>query len=40
MDGYEEPILQITQLINVACGSSPEEAFWDLNKTKVKISIG
>ena len=39
MDGYEEPILQITQLINVACGSTPEEAFWDINKTPVKISL-
>ena len=40
MDGYEEPILQVTQLINVACGSTPEKSFWNLNKTEVKISIG
>ena len=40
MDGNEEPVLQVTQLINVACGATPEEAHWDLNKTEVKISIG
>ena len=39
MDGYEEPILQITQLINVACGSTKEEAYWNLNKTEVKVSV-
>ena len=39
MDGYEEPILQVTQLINVACGLSPEEAHINLNKTEVKLSI-
>ena len=39
MDGYDEPILQITQLINVACGSTKEEAYWNLNKTEVKVSI-
>jgi len=39
MDGYEEPILQITQLINVACGSTPEKAHWDYNKTPVRITI-
>jgi len=39
MDGYEEPILQVTQLINVACGMSPEEAAINLNKTEVKLSL-
>jgi len=39
MDGYDEPILQITQLINVACGSTKEEAHWNLNKTEVKVSV-
>jgi len=39
MDGYEEPILQVTQLINVACGTDPKDAFWDLNKTEVKITF-
>ena len=39
MDGYKEPILQITQLINIACGSTKEEAYWDLNKTEVKVSV-
>ncbi len=39
MDGYEEPILQITQLINIACGASEEEAFLNINKTEVKLSF-
>jgi succinate dehydrogenase / fumarate reductase cytochrome b subunit len=39
MDGKEEPILQVTQLINVACGMSPEESAINLNKTEVKLSI-
>ncbi len=39
MDGYDEPILQVTQLINVACGSTPEEAGINLNKTEVKLSL-
>jgi len=39
MDGYDEPILQVTQLINVACGMSPEEAAINLNKTEVKLSL-
>ena len=39
MDGYEEPILQVTQLINVACGMSLEEAAINLNKTEVKLSL-
>jgi len=39
MDGYEEPILQVTQLINVACGMSPEETAINLNKTEVKLSL-
>jgi len=39
MDGNEEPILQVTQLINVACGTSPEETGIHLNKTEVKLSI-
>ncbi len=39
MDGNEEPILQVTQLINVACGLSPEEAHINLNKTEVKLSL-
>jgi succinate dehydrogenase / fumarate reductase cytochrome b subunit len=39
MDGYDEPILQVTQLINVACGMSPEETAINLNKTEVKLSI-
>jgi len=39
MDGQEEPILQVTQLINVACGMSPEETAINLNKTEVKLSI-
>jgi succinate dehydrogenase / fumarate reductase cytochrome b subunit len=39
MDGMEEPILQVTQLINVACGMSPEETAINLNKTEVKLSI-
>ena len=39
MDGYDEPILQVTQLVNIACGSTPEEAFLNLNKTEVKLSL-
>ncbi len=39
MDGYDEPILQVAQLINVACGNSPEETGINLNKTEVKLSI-
>jgi len=39
MDGQEEPILQVTQLINVACGMTPEEAAINLNKTEVKLSL-
>ncbi len=39
MDGYEEPILQITQLINVACGLTPEETHIHINKTKVRLSL-
>ncbi len=39
MDGYDEPILQVTQLINVACGCTPEETGINLNKTEVKLSI-
>ncbi len=39
MDGYDEPILQVTQLINVACGATPEEAGINLNKTEVKLSL-
>jgi heterodisulfide reductase subunit B len=39
MDGKEEPILQVTQLINVACGMTPEETAINLNKTEVKLSI-
>ncbi len=39
MDGHDEPILQVAQLINVACGSSPEETGINLNKTEVKLSI-
>ncbi|WP_024790110.1 CoB--CoM heterodisulfide reductase iron-sulfur subunit B family protein [Lebetimonas sp. JH292] len=39
MDGKEEPILQVTQLINVACGMSPDETGINLNKTEVKLSI-
>ena len=39
MDGQDEPILQVTQLINVACGNTPEEAFINVNKTEVKLSL-
>ncbi len=39
MDGHDEPILQVAQLINVACGNSPEETGINLNKTEVKLSI-
>ena len=39
MDGHDEPILQVTQLINVACGNTPEETFINVNKTEVKLSI-
>jgi len=39
MDGQEEPILQVTQLINVACGMTPEEAAINFNKTEVKLSL-
>ncbi len=39
MDGQEEPILQVTQLINVACGNTPEETFINVNKTEVKLSL-
>jgi len=39
MDGYDEPILQVTQLINVACGNTPEETFINVNKTEVKLSL-
>lgn len=37
--GNEEPILQLTQIINVACGQSSEKAAWDLNNTKVGMSF-
>jgi len=37
--GENEPVLQLTQIINVACGLSSEEAAWDLNKKKVKMSF-
>jgi succinate dehydrogenase / fumarate reductase cytochrome b subunit len=33
--GENEPVLQLTQIINVACGSSSDKAYWDLNKKKV-----
>ena len=39
MDGHDEPILQVTQLINVACGNTPEETFINVNKTEVKLSL-
>ncbi len=39
MDGYEEPILQVTQLINLACGNSEKEAHLDFNKTKVNLKL-
>ena len=39
MDGHDEPILQVLQLINLACGSSLEETNVHLNKTTVKISL-
>jgi len=37
--GENEPVLQLTQIINVACGLSSEDAAWDLNKKKVKMSF-
>jgi succinate dehydrogenase / fumarate reductase cytochrome b subunit len=39
MDGYSEPIVQVTQLINLACGATPEEAFLNLNKTPVNLPL-
>jgi len=37
--GENEPVLQLTQIINVACGLSSEKAYWDLNKKKVGMSF-
>jgi succinate dehydrogenase / fumarate reductase cytochrome b subunit len=37
--GENEPVLQLTQIINVACGLSSKEAAWDLNKKKVGLSF-
>ncbi|MEO1941634.1 MAG: CoB--CoM heterodisulfide reductase iron-sulfur subunit B family protein [Campylobacterales bacterium] len=39
MDGYSEPILQVTQLINLACGATPEETFLNLNKTPINLPL-
>jgi len=39
MDGYDEPVLQVLQLINIACGSSLEDTNIHLNKTPVKLSL-
>lgn len=39
MDGYEEPIVQVLQLINLACGMSPEETLLHYNKTPVPLSL-
>jgi lactam utilization protein B len=37
--GENEPVLQLVQIINVACGLSSKAAHWDINKKKVGISF-
>jgi succinate dehydrogenase / fumarate reductase cytochrome b subunit len=39
MDGHDEPIIQVLQLINVACGMTPEEALFHYNKTPVNLAL-